>query len=150
MRFALVKKGRGSNLYVSACDYWVCRGAKSWKIGLLPPTRSSCSFCVSLPHATREKCTDARPYFVSHVLLSWQNGQSTAEDGVTPAVKVATHTAPHTHTHTHTLVQTLKTGADVYSCQQRKLNLKERLFFGLKSFCSSAGARARQCDLLYS
>lgn len=105
MRFALVKKGRGSNLYVSACDYWVCRGAKSWKIGLLPPTRSSCSFCVSLPHATREKCTDARPYFVSHVLLSWQNGQSTAEDGVTPAVKVATHTAPHTHTHTRTDTQ---------------------------------------------
>lgn len=84
--------------------------------GLLPPTQSckyslaslspsvSLCFCVSL--CVVVKHTDTHILFMIHALshtdyflhlLSWQNGQSTAEDGVTPAVKVCGISETHTH-----------------------------------------------------
>lgn len=80
--------------------------------------------------ATREKCTVARSYFVSHVLLSWQNGQSTAEDGVTPAVKVATHSPMHTHIHTHSYIHSKRDSTFIRASSRNK-NYTERLFFNL-------------------
>lgn len=83
------------------CQRVIIGFAEEQSAGEVSFCRPLCSFCASSPHTSHDKRTVACSHSVSRVLLSWQNGQSTAEDGVTPAVKVATHSPTHTHSYMH-------------------------------------------------